>query len=82
MKKLEDYMQWPEIEALEYAECGQPDIVLGPRMAGRAHVLITAYFPKAEKVSVKIKEAAKKNFFKENGRRGIFCGIGSGKEDS
>ncbi|MDY3908645.1 MAG: 1,4-alpha-glucan branching protein GlgB [Eubacterium sp.] len=72
-KKLEDYMQWPEIEALEYAECGQPDIVLGPRMAGRAHVLITAYFPKAEKVSVKIKEAAKKISLKKMDEEGYFA---------
>ena len=28
--RLEDYMQWPEIEALEYAECGRPETVLGP----------------------------------------------------
>ena len=41
-KKLEDYMQWPEIEALEYAECGRPEAVLGPRMAGRTQVRITA----------------------------------------
>ena len=27
-KQLEDYMQWPEIEALMYAECGRPETVL------------------------------------------------------
>ena len=33
-KQLEDYMQWPEIEALMYAECGRPETVLG--QIGRA----------------------------------------------
>lgn len=58
MKKIEDYMPWPEIEALEYAECGRTDDVLGPKMIGRTHVLVTAFFPKAKKVSVKIQGRA------------------------
>ncbi len=28
--KLDDYMDWPEIEDLEYAECTNPKHVLGP----------------------------------------------------
>ena len=31
--KLDDFMQWPEIEALEYGECSRPQDVLGARMA-------------------------------------------------
>lgn len=51
--KLEDLMQWPEIEALEYAECGRPETVLGPRMAGKSRVLITAFQREADSVKVK-----------------------------
>ena len=40
-KQLEDYMQWPEIEALMYAECGRPETVLGPKQVDKSHVLIT-----------------------------------------
>ncbi len=52
--QLEDFMQWPEIEALEYAECGRPETVLGPRMADRSHVLVTAFFKEADSVRVKV----------------------------
>ena len=46
-KQLEDYMQWPEIEALMYAECGRPETVLGPKQVDKSHVLITAFEPEA-----------------------------------
>ena len=35
-KQLEDYMQWPEIEALMYAECGRPETVLGPKQVDKS----------------------------------------------
>ena len=57
--RLEDYMQWPEIEALEYAECGRPETVLGPRMVGRSHVLVTALFRNVDSVKVKTADAKK-----------------------
>ncbi len=53
--KLEDYMDWPKIEDLEYAECGNPQEVLGAAVVD-GHVLLRCYFPDAEKVSVKVKE--------------------------
>ena len=57
--RLEDYMQWPEIEALEYAECGRPETVLGPRMIGKSHVLVTALFREADSVKVKVLDTKK-----------------------
>lgn len=57
--KLEDFMQWPEIEALEYGECGNPETVLGPRMADRSHVLVTAYVKEADSIRVKNMETGK-----------------------
>ena len=30
--KLEDWIQWPEVEALVYAECKRPETVLGSRI--------------------------------------------------
>ena len=38
-KQLEDYMQWPEIEALMYAECGRPETVLRPKQVTKAMCL-------------------------------------------
>ena len=52
--KLDDFMQWPEIEALEYGECSRPQDVLGARMADRSHVLVTAYFPEVDSVAAGI----------------------------
>jgi 1,4-alpha-glucan branching enzyme len=72
-KKLEDYMLWPEIEALEYAECGRPDEVLGAAMAGRTHVLITAFYPKAENVYAKVKESGKKYPMEKMDEAGYFA---------
>ncbi len=66
--KLEDYMQWPEIEGLEYAECGEPDKVLGVRMADRSHALVTAYCPKADNVTVLVKDTGRKYKMKEMDR--------------
>ena len=51
-KQLEDYMQWPEIEALMYAECGRPETVLGPKQVDKSHVLITAFEPEADSIVV------------------------------
>ena len=51
-KQLEDYMQWPEIEALMYAECGRPETVLGPKQVDKSHVLITAFESEADAIVV------------------------------
>lgn len=52
--KLEDYMDWPKIEDLEYAECPDPQKVLGP-VEVKGNVLVRGYFPDAWKVSVVVK---------------------------
>lgn len=73
-RKLDDYMQWPEIEALEYAECGRPDEVLGTRMVGRTHVLITAFLPKARRVWVRLEgEDRKEHPMKKMDEEGYFA---------
>ena len=59
--KLEDWMQWPEIEALLYAECGRPEKVLGPKKVDKSHVLITTYQPGADSVKVKV-DGVKKEY--------------------
>ena len=57
--KIEDFMQWPEIEDLEYAECGNPELVLGPKQVDKNHVLITAFFKGVDEVKVKLKATGK-----------------------
>ncbi len=51
---LDDYMDWPQIEDLEYAECRNPREILGP-MEVEGDVLVRCYFPGATKVAVKVK---------------------------
>ena len=53
-KKLEDYMEWPRIEDLAYAEIKDPSQILGARKL-RERILITGFFPDAKKVMVKPK---------------------------
>lgn len=78
--KLEDFMQWPEIEALQYGECENPKSVLGPRMANRTNVLITAYLPKAEAVRVKVKGVKKEYKMEKMDEMGYFATFVSGKK--
>ena len=71
--KLEDLMQWPEIEALEYAECGRPETVLGPRMAGKSRVLITVFQRGADSVKVKILDTKKEYKMTKMDENGYFA---------
>lgn len=57
--KLEDWMQWPEIEALVYAECGRPETILGPNQVDRSHVLITTFQHDVDAVKVKVLDTKK-----------------------
>lgn len=57
--KLEDLMQWPEIESLVYAECGRPEIVLGPKKADASHVLVTTFQRDVDSVTVKVLDTKK-----------------------
>lgn len=58
--QIEDYMQWPEIEALAYGECKQPEEILGAKMVDNSHVLITGYFPGADQVVVQLDKGNKR----------------------
>ncbi len=78
--KLEDFMNWPEIEALAYADCGKPEEVLGARMADKSHVLITAFYPNADSVSVKVKGVAKEYKMEKMDDCGYFAVLVSGKK--
>ncbi len=57
--KLEDYMDWPQIEDLEYAECRSPGEVLGP-VAVDSDVLVRCYFPGALKVRAEWRQKGEK----------------------
>ena len=57
--KLEDWIQWPEVEALVYAECKRPETVLGSRMVDSSHVLITTFQQDADSVTVKLTDSKK-----------------------
>lgn len=57
--KLEDWMQWPEIEDLAYAECGRPESVLGPKQIDRSHVLVTTFQQGVDSVRVKVLDTKK-----------------------
>ena len=50
-KKLYKLMNWPEIEAIVYAEDTNPYNILGPKQVG-ASALYQAYFPNAQKVDL------------------------------
>ena len=52
--KLEDYMDWPKIEDLAYAECQDVGDVLGATVV-KEGILFRCFFPGADKVLVKIK---------------------------
>lgn len=52
--KLEDWIQWPEVEALVYAECKRPETVLGSRKVDSSHVLITTFQKDVDSVTVKL----------------------------
>ncbi len=71
--KLEDYMQWPEIEALEYAECGRPETVLGPRMADKSHVLVTTFQRNVDSVKVKVLDTRKEYPMKKMDEEGYYA---------
>ena len=44
-------MNWPQIEEITYSECDNPHKLLGPHKQG-SKMLVQAYFPGAEKVTI------------------------------
>ena len=73
--QLEDFMQWPEIEALEYAECGCPELVLGPKIADKTHVLVTTFMPAAETIKVRVSETGRSYKMTQMDEEGYFAVI-------
>lgn len=74
--QLEDYMNWPEIEDLEYAECRRPQDLLGA-VEIEGNVLVRCFFPDAVKVMVKVKgrsRAVSMQKMDENGYFAAFLG--------
>ena len=57
-ERLYNMMDWPEIEGVVYADCDHPHHILGPRQV-EDEVLIQAFIPHAESVSVKIVSTGK-----------------------
>ena len=48
---LYNLMDWPEIEAVVYSECQEPEAILGPHLTDDG-VLIQAFLPTAGSVEV------------------------------
>lgn len=65
-KKLEDYMDWPKIEDLEYAECRNVEDVLGAAVVEDG-ILFRCFFPEADKVLIKIKGKRPYRYYEKNG---------------
>lgn len=77
--KLEDYMDWPKIEDLEYAECADPQEVLGP-VEVKGNVLVRGYFPDAEKVSAVVKGKSRPVAMTKMDQSGYFAAFLGGKK--
>ena len=73
--KVEDLIQWPELEALEYAECSNPEEVLGPRAVDATHMFVGVFFPKASEIKVKVMETGRSYPMKKMSRTGYFAAI-------
>lgn len=78
--KLEDVMQWPEIEALAYAECGRPEKVLGPKMVDKSHVLLTTFQPRADSVKVILTDSGKEYKMEKMDEEGYYALLLSAKK--
>ncbi|MGN1205534.1 MAG: 1,4-alpha-glucan branching protein GlgB, partial [Eubacterium sp.] len=78
-KKLEDYMDWPKIEDLEYAECRNIGEVLGAVVVPEG-ILFRCFFPEADKVLIKIKGESRTVIMKKMDDCGYFAALTAGKK--
>ena len=78
-KKLEDYMDWPKIEDLEYAECRNVEDVLGAAVVEDG-ILFRCFFPEADKVLIKIKGKSRTVIMKKMDDCGYFAALMVGKK--
>lgn len=77
--RIEDYMDWPKIEDLAYAECENPRELLGPAVV-EGGVLVRCFFPDADKVSMKIKGRSQAVLLEKMDDSGYFAVLLSGKK--
>ena len=73
--KVEDLIQWPELEALEYAECANPELVLGPRIADATHMFVGVWYPGASDIKVKMLSTGRSYDMKKMSKTGYFAAI-------
>ncbi len=73
--KVEDFIQWPELEALEYAECSNPELVLGPRAVDAKHMFVGVFFPGASEIKVKVGETGRSYPMKKYSKTGYFAAV-------
>ncbi len=78
-RKLEDYMDWPKIEDLEYAECRNVEDVLGAVVVEDG-ILFRCFFPEADKVLIKIKGKSRTVIMKKMDDCGYFAALMVGKK--
>lgn len=78
-KKLEDYMDWPKIEDLEYAECRNVEDVLGAAVVEDG-ILFRCFFPEADKVLIKINGKSRTVIMKKMDDCGYFAALMVGKK--
>lgn len=72
MKTLFEYMNWPRIEAVVYAEENAPKDVLGARVTEDG-VLLQCFFPDAAEVVVETGEEKKRYPMEEQDEAGYFA---------
>ncbi|MCI8994345.1 MAG: 1,4-alpha-glucan branching protein GlgB [Lachnospiraceae bacterium] len=70
--KLYEVMNWPRIEAVVYSEEDNPAEILGPHVVGEA-VLIQAFLPTADKITVKLDKSEKKYEMEQVDENGFFA---------
>ena len=73
--KVEDLVQWPELEALEYAECNNPGDILGPAPADGTHMYVGVFFPGADEIKVKIMETGRSYGMEKMSKTGYFAAV-------
>ncbi|MCI1380457.1 MAG: alpha amylase C-terminal domain-containing protein [Lachnospiraceae bacterium] len=78
-RKLYELMNWPEIEAVEYAECRNPEKLLGGHLT-RSGYLIQAFRPDA--VSMSVRTEGKVIGMEKTDESGWFAALLPGKKEA
>ena len=78
-QKLYDQMDWAGIEELVYSEASDPHRLLGPHVTEDG-LLIQAFIPGAQSITVKLTGNGKEISDGAGGRGRLFCRAGSEKD--